>query len=312
MGKNYLTDILVSVVIVNYNVRNLILKCLQSIYSNNNEKISLETIVVDNGSTDGSVGAIKELFPQVVIIENNYNAGFPAANNMAFSISRGKYILMLNPDTEVIGEALQTLNAYLDCNPQVGLVAPELLNADGSHQLSTWRFPKMSYIAMEMCHLSNFIPSKYYKDYDYSKPFEVESVSGAAMMFNRELLDSIGNLDERLFWIEDIDYCYRIWKTGKKIVYLPDAKIIHYIGQSARKNYAVSISNQIFNKVKFYQIHHGMFQLYCIKTISFVNVFVKLVAFGVLSPFKNVYYCKAKAYFYTITRIFNPPMGIHD
>jgi len=302
----------ISVVIVNYNVRDLILKCLRSIYSDINSTMAVETIVVDNGSNDGSISAIKEQFPQVIVIENNYNAGFPAANNMGFSISRGKYILMLNPDTEIVGEALKKLKVFLDSNQQVGLVAPELLNSDGSHQISTWRFPKMPYIAMENCYLNRFIPSKYYKECDYNKSFEVESVSGAAMMFNRELLDLIGNLDERLFWIEDIDYCYRIWKTGKKIVYLPDAKIFHYIGQSAKKNYTVSISNQTFNKIKFYQIHHGVFLSYIVKIMSFINVFIRLVVFCLLSPLNVIYIKKAKAYFYTIFRVFNPPMGLND
>jgi N-acetylglucosaminyl-diphospho-decaprenol L-rhamnosyltransferase len=300
----------VSIVIVNYNVKELILKCLYSIdkYSSNREE--MEIIVVDNNSSDDSVSEIKRTFPDVIVIENKTNDGFPIANNQAFKIAKGEFIFMLNPDTELLNDGILQLSAFLDENPNIAMVAPKLFNTDRSLQKSFWRFPKLKYIIAEDYYLKPLIKEKYYEDKDINNMFEVESVSGAAMFFRRTLFDSIGMLDEKLFWIEDIDYCYRIVKNNNKIVYLPSIQIVHHIGQSAKKNYNISISNQIYNKIKFFDKHYSKTKTILLKYHNFIFVLFKIITFGILSPFKKMYFLKTKAYIYTLRRVFNPPTGI--
>lgn len=300
----------VSIVIVNYNVKELILKCLQSIEKYTSKNVKLEIIVVDNSSSDDSVSAIKKTFPEVIVVENNVNIGFPIANNQAFKIATGKYIFMLNPDTELLDDAISQLINFMEENESVALAAPRLLNTDGSLQHSFWRFPKIRYVIADNFYLKKLIKSKYYKDKNINETLEVESVSGAAMFFRKSLFDSIGFLDETLFWIEDIDFCYRIVKSNMKIFYIPSIKIVHHIGQSAKKNYNISISNQIYNKIKFFNKHHSKTETMILKLHNFNFVILKIIAFGVLSPFKKMYYLKAKAYIYTLRRVFNPPIGI--
>lgn len=300
----------ISIVIVNYNVRELVLACLKSLYGFLPEGLSVETIVVDNHSADGSVEAIRQQFPQVVLIDNDFNAGFPAANNQAFRIAKGKYIFMLNPDTEFIDDSLSKLYHFLENHPDVSLVAPQLRNTDGSYQDSVWRFPRVRDVFYEMFYLSRFLGHKKYEDQNRDQQFEAESVSGAAIFFRSTLLDEIGMLDETMFWIEDIEFCYRAHQQGFKLVYFPDAKIKHHIGQSAKKNYKISLSNQIFNKIKFFRAHHRGIRSLAVTLLSFLHVVMKLVVFGLLSPFNVIYRRKAIAYAYTLPKVFNPPKGI--
>ncbi len=297
----------ISVVIVNYNVKDLILRCLETLFEFKPSNIELEVIVVDNNSKDGSVQAIKMTFPDITIISNNFNAGFPAANNQAFRISKGRYVFMLNPDTEFFDNALEKMFLFMENNQDVSMIGPKLLNSDLSLQHSFWRFPKLRYLFFDTLYLSKCVKSKYYADKNIDEPFEADSFSGAAILFKHELLDSIGLLDEKLFWIEEIDYCYRAVQAGFKLVYYPYSVIIHHVGQSAKKNYNISICNQVVNKIKFYKKYHSTFKWLMVILLSLGHVISKLIVFSILSPFKKMYFLKAKAYIYTFPRVFNPP-----
>ncbi len=301
----------VSIVIVNYNVKDLIKNCINSIYkSMNNAQINFEIIVVDNNSFDDSVKMIKTQFQQVILIENKFNNGFPAANNQGFKISRGKFIFMLNPDTEIVDQCITQLYNFMLSNDNYALIAPKLLNTNLSHQSSTWKFPSIYTVFAELFHLNFLLKEKNYLGQDFEMQFEADSYSGAALFFKKSLFETIGVLDENLFWIEDIDFCYRIKKANLKMLYYPKAKVIHHIGQSAKKNYNISISNQIYNKIKYFKKHHSKPEMWLIKLISFFGVLFKIVTFSILAPFKEVYFLKLKAYLYTIKRVFNPPLGI--
>jgi GT2 family glycosyltransferase len=305
-----MSDIKVSIVIVNYNVKELILTCIGSLFQFCENPDNLEVIVVDNQSIDGSCEAIKKDFPQVVLIENKENAGFPKANNQGFSVAKGEYIFMLNPDTEFKENSIAKLIYFMKKNPEIGLVGPGLLNSDGSHQSSVWRYPSLFSIFCELHYLSSLLKRKNYLDKDFTKHFEAESFSGAAIFFRKTVLDKIGNLDETMFWIEDVEFCFRAVQNDIKCVYFPETKIIHHIGQSAKKNYTISISNQIFNKIKFFNKHHSNFSAKLVILLSFLHVVQKSIVFGILSPFNVVYKRKAAAYRYTIFKVFNPPKGI--
>ena len=217
---------------------------------------------------------------------------------------------MLNPDTEFLEDSLTALFAFMESHQDIDVCAPRLLNSDRSHQISAWRYPSIASIFGEMYYLNFLVNSKNYSDKDLTQSFEAESFSGAAIFFKTELIGEIGMLDETMFWIEDIDFCYRAKKAGKKLVYFPQTAIVHHSGQSAKKNYKISLSNQIFNKIKFYQKHHGSLATMAVKALSAFHVVTKFVVFSLLSPFNVIYFRKAQAYAYTFPRIFNPPKGI--
>jgi GT2 family glycosyltransferase len=305
-----MSEVKVSIVIVNYNVKDLILTCIRSLYQFCDKTGDLEIIVVDNQSIDGSCQAISTEFPDVILIENSENEGFPKANNQGFSIAKGDYIFMLNPDTEFQENSIEKLRQFLEDNKTVGIVAPGLLNTDGTHQSSVWRYPSLFSIFCEFHYLTSLLKRKNYLDKDFTTQFEAESFSGAAIFFRKTVLDKIGNLDESMFWIEDVEFCYRAVQKGIKCVYFPETKIIHHIGQSAKKNYTISISNQVFNKIKFFNKHHSNFSAKLVILLSFLHVVQKSIVFGILSPFNVVYKRKASAYRYTIFKVFNPPKGI--
>jgi N-acetylglucosaminyl-diphospho-decaprenol L-rhamnosyltransferase len=300
----------ISVVIVSYHVKDLVLVCLHSLYKYLPSNIIIETILVDNHSFDGTVDAVRKDFPQVTIIANDYNAGFPAANNQAFKIAGGQYIFMLNPDTEFLDDSLAKLYHKINTKTSISLIAPMLLNSDKSRQLSVWRFPSIWYIFCEAHYLNFLLGKKHYRDKEVSKSFEAECFSGAAILFKHNVLNKIGELDETMFWIEDTEFCYRAHHAGLKLLYYPEARILHHVGQSAKMNYNISVSNQIVNKIKFFKKHHSTLSWIVIVLLSFYHVVLKLIIFGLLSPFNSVYFKKAKAYLYTLPLVFNPPIGM--
>lgn len=299
----------VSVVIVNYKVKDLLLVCLESLERWRPAGLVLETIVVDNDSRDGSVEAVARRFPAVRVIANPFNAGFPAANNQAFRTARGRYLFMLNPDTEFIEDALGKLHERLE-RGEGDLAAPMLLNTDRTRQLSVWRFPTVWTLFCETNYLRSMLGRKNYAEKSFDAPFEAESCSGAAILFRREVLDRIGALDETMFWIEDVDFCRRAFDAGLKLVYLPGARLVHHVGQSAKKNYCISISNQVFSKVKFFRKHHPGPRSFLVTCISLYHVAYKTFALGLLSPFDAVWRRKAAAYLYTWPKVVAPPAGI--
>ena len=305
-----MSEVKVSIVIVNYNVKDLILTCIRSLYQFCDSIGDLEIIVIDNQSIDGSCQAIRTEFPDVILMENSENEGFPKANNQGFSIAKGDYIFMLNPDTEFQENSIEKLRQFLEDNKSVGIVAPGLLNTDGTHQSSVWRYPSLFSIFCEFHYLTSLLKRKNYLDKDFTKQFEAESFSGAAIFFRKSVLDKIGNLDETMFWIEDVEFCFRAVQNDIKCVYFPETKIIHHIGQSAKKNYTISISNQVFNKIKFFNKHHSNFSAKLVILLSFLHVVQKSIVFGILSPSNVVYKRKAAAYRYTIFKVFNPQKGI--
>ncbi len=300
----------ISIVIINYNVKDLVIQAIKSIYSFTPSSISIEVIVIDNQSSDGSQAAIAENFPQVILVKNKTNDGFPAANNQGFRIAKGDYIFMLNPDTELIEDSLSALLHFIKEHKQYVLIAPKLLNSDRSHQLSTWRFPTLMSLTGELFSLPFLTQAKNYKNQNFEIPFEADSYSGAALFFHRSLLDTIGMLDETMFWIEDIDFCYRIEKAGLKKSFVPSTSIVHHSGQSAKKNYKISISNQVYNKIKFFSKHYSRTKTITVKVLSAIYCVKRFTVFSLLSPFNRIYFLKAQAYAYTLKRVFNPPNGI--
>lgn len=224
-----------SIIIVNWNTRDLLTQCLESIYQSQTS-YSIEIIVVDNGSTDKSPDLVRTRYRSVTLIENQSNIGFARANNQAISFSRAKYVLLLNSDTLVQAETLTSLVGFLDDYPDVALVGGQLLNRDGTFQASFGDFPTFLSEVAVAAGLSRIIYGKYYPSHSPAESTDarvVDWVGGACLAARKSAIESVGGLDENFFmYFEELDWCYRFHIAGWKVCYLPRAKVIHLGGQS--------------------------------------------------------------------------------
>ncbi|PWB38269.1 MAG: hypothetical protein C3F02_04670 [Parcubacteria group bacterium] len=252
-----------SIIIVNWKVRRLLDKCLQSLekYSHG---LKLEIFVVDNDSQDGTSEMLIMDFPDVISIALPRNHGFAKACNLGIKQSDGDYILLLNPDTEIGENTLPGLLEYMRQHPEVGILGPKILSSDGTVQHSVRKFPDLHSQILTLLKLQNIISPQLAKqkkmnmppsilltkvgtklsaqdaigeylqeNFDYSRTQEVEQVMGAAMLINRKLVDQIGLLDEKFFvWFEEVDYCLRARRAGWSVVFFPQATLRHQAGAS--------------------------------------------------------------------------------
>jgi hypothetical protein len=230
-----------SICIVNWNVEALLKACLGSVYKETKE-ISYEVIVVDNDSSDNSVNMVKTDFPQVKLVENKYNAGFTKANNQAINIAQGRFIMLLNPDTEIIDNALNKMVRFFENRPDCGALGCKLLNTDGSLQRSCKTFPSLDVILYNSLFLDSLFPQsrifgKYFMTWwDFNDVREVDQPMGSALMIRKDVLDKVGLFDENIFiWFDEVDLCYRIKKAGHKIFFTPEAQIKHHLSRSFKQ-----------------------------------------------------------------------------
>jgi len=280
----------ISVIIVSYNVWSYLQACIKSVMAQSG--VNTEIIVIDNNSLDGSITRIQQEFPGVKLIANKENKGFSAANNQGINLASGEYVLLLNPDTEIKqNDCLLNLCKALDSYNKGGIVAPCLLNTDGSFQPSFWTTSFLSQLFLELFYLHLFA-----KKEKPTKAINVQAASGASLLFEKALVKKTGALDENMFWMEDIDFCYRVRKTGGEILYNPDTEVIHHGGKSST-NYAVVLPNQVMSKVKFYKKNGSVIQYAALTILSLVFIISRWFAFAVLSlTFKKVFAEKRKAY----------------
>lgn len=230
-----------SIIIVNRNTKKLLIDCLSSIYRTV-PPLVFEVFVVDNASTDGSMEAIKSAFPGVVCIENGKNLGFASANNQAIRLSKGRNIALLNTDTVLTPGALETIVEFMDANAHAGISGGQLLNADGSLQNSIANIPTLSTELLNKSLLKLLFPKKYPgKKTRFENPAEVESIIGACMVVSRKAIEKAGMLDESFFFFfEETDWCLAMKKAGFRVFFIPEARIYHLQGQTAKKNLAAS------------------------------------------------------------------------
>jgi GT2 family glycosyltransferase len=252
-----------SIIIVNWKVKDLLEKCLRSIFEQT-KNIEFEIFVVDNASGDGSVEMVREKFPQVNLTASSKNLGFAKGNNLAIKKARGRYVLLLNPDTEILDNALEKTVKFMDVHPECGIAGCKLLNPNLSLQPSVRAFPtfaSQAFILLKFHHLFPHSKAMYHylmQDFDYEKTQEVDQVMGAFMMIRREVIEKIGLLDENFWiWFEEVDYCKRAKIAGWKILYTPEAKIIHHFGQSFKQVLNVQ-KQKVFNRsLSYYFKKHG-------------------------------------------------------
>ena len=269
----------VSLIIVSYNTADLLDNCLCSIFKQT--CCEFEVIVVDNASIDESVHMIKTKYPEVTVIANENNVGFAKANNQAFEITRGRHVLVLNPDTEIIGNAIEVMSIYMDKNPDVAALGVQIMNPDGERQYSCHHFPTLWNHIINYSQLRCWFPKTTWAGmtdmtyWDYDEIREVDWISGSCMMIRTQALNQIGYLDETFFmYKEEVDWCYRAKKKGWKIVFTPEAKIIHYHGMSSISiKESKKISNNIseyyfFSQYYYFQKHYGKIYALAIRGVD--------------------------------------------
>lgn len=247
---------ILSIIIVSWNTRELLAQCLDAIAAYPPEG-AYETIVVDNGSRDGSPQMIAEKYAQVTLIANDENRGFAQANNQAIRRASGEYILLLNPDTEVHHQALATLIHFLDEHPRAGAAGARLLNPDGSLQHSCSPAPTLFNEWLHLFHLDRR-RRQGMADWDVNLPRQVDTLLGACLMLRRQAVDAVGLLDEGYFmYSEEVDYCYRLRRAGWRLFWVPQAVVVHYGGQSTRQ-IATEMFLQLYqNKLRYFRKHYG-------------------------------------------------------
>lgn len=199
-----------------------------------------EYILVDNGD-DGTAGMVRERFPWVTVLNGHGNVGFGKGNNLAIRQAKGEYVMLINPDLTVFPNEIEKLVAFGDANPTVGLIAPKLLNPNGTVQNSINRFPTPMIPVYRRTLLGHTPWGKravswyFMEDVDRSQPLDVDGAFGAALLMRRRALVEIGGFDERIWmYFEDIDLCRRAWEKGWRVTYFPDVKIVHYLKRESR------------------------------------------------------------------------------
>ncbi len=231
----------ISVIIVSYNVKGFLQHCINSV-KKASEGLDVELFVVDNNSIDGTGEMVKKNFPDVHFIGNSVNYGFGKANNQALKLSKGKYVLFLNPDTLIEENTLKVFVDFMDQNPKVGMVGPKILNSDGTLQLACRRsFPSPGVALPKLLGLSTLFPrhkkfGKYNLTYlDPDESYPVDAISGSFMFCHGDLIRELKGFDEDFFMYgEDLDLCRRVQLKGYHVYYLPDTTIIHHKGESSK------------------------------------------------------------------------------
>lgn len=267
-----------SIIIVHYNVFEYMRKCLLSIFSSK-KNFSAEIFIIDNHSKDFCAETMRREFPEVKLIENEKNMGFSFAANQGIKESKGRYILLLNPDTIFPREGIEKVIEYMDKNPEAGICGCRMVDPKGKLLYSCRSFPSfMTSISSSQSILYRYFPSNplsnryLLKDFDHSQIKEVDWVSGSCLLVRREMIDSIGFLDEDYFmYVEDVDFCLRAKKNGWKVVYFPLVTFIHYVGKSTSQD-----------RLRM-QLEHHKSMYYFYKRHYKTNLFLSLTVFlGIL------------------------------
>lgn len=264
-----------SLIVVSYNVRELLQQCLKSVNSQQltvnpkplftvHRSLIIETIVVDNASSDGSATMVREKFPRVQLITNKENRGFATANNQGLSISRGRYVMMLNPDTVVREGALETLVKFMQAHPRAGTCGGKLVFPDGSLQHSAFHFPTLTQIVLDFFPLNwrltdSRINGRYPRAwYVRGEPFRIDHPLGADFLVRREAVEQVGWLDEKFFLnCEEIDWAMRIQRAGWETWCVPRAEIVHYEAQSKKQFRDESFVNLWRARIYLFNKHYS-------------------------------------------------------
>jgi GT2 family glycosyltransferase len=277
-----------SIVIVNWNVADWLRRCIQSITKGAASVdfdrfvfpfcakfITIEIIVVDCGSEDNSVDVLQH-YPQVKWIDLRENVGFAKGCNIGLTIARGRYLMLLNPDTEIINDSLLLMVDFLDKNPTIGILGPKTINSDGTCQPTRRRFHDFKTMLGTLEHNAlserEKLEQYYISHLGYDDIFDVDWVQGSALMIRRKLFDEIGGLDEIFFmYYEDIDWCKRAKNMGARVVFFGNATVLHHQGKSSIQNKKLSRFYYEQSKIKYFFKHYGVFVGCIVWTLTKLN-----------------------------------------
>lgn len=279
----------VTISIVNSGNRELVGNCLSSIYENTNET-SFEIVIVDNCSGDGSVEMLRERFPEVKQLFNTERKGFSANHNQVMRVARGRWVLLLNDDTLVMPGAIDKMAAHMRGNPEIGLLGCRIENPDGSLQISCFRPPSLTELFCDAFLLSNLLPwftvTGGYRKWPHDSLREVPFVSGAAMLFPREIINTVGYLDERfVIYAEDADWSKRIRDAGLKVVFMPDARIIHFGGSSVGLPGYDAFHNSHRSRVLYFLKHSGPLAVGVAAALDIIGAAIRVLFMSAAYPF---------------------------
>lgn len=278
-----------TVIILNFNTKELLNSCLKSILSKN-WKHKVEVVVVDNASSDGSVVLVKKNFPKIKIIESDKNLGFTGGNNLGLREAKSKYVLLLNSDTEVLDNSLDNLIDFMD-RSDYGISSCKLTDGEGNFQPNAGELPAPLPIFLWLSGLDDIlrkiIPlSSSYQERDkkyYTDEREVGWVSGAAMMVKNQVFQKIGYLDENIFMYgEDVEYCLRAKRSGFKIGWTKMAEIIHYGGKSSNHPQYHQWTGEFRGLLYIYQKYYGFLAALTLKILMYIFILLRSVAFLVV------------------------------
>lgn len=224
----------VSVIIVNYNTRDVTSEAIASVLSHSGG-LETEVIVVDNASQDGSVEALHTAFPQVTVVDTRHNGGYAWGNNVGLHRARGRYVLILNPDVLLHETTLETALAYMETHPEVGILGAEVFLEDGSRQLTVFRFPSLRnlfwrlLVPSQVIRKSPLFGDQRYASRGYDHIMDVDVVAGCFMMLPRTVVDQVGMMNDHFFmYSEETEWCWRVRLAGYKVRYNPNVRITHY------------------------------------------------------------------------------------
>jgi len=303
-----------SIIIVNWNTRDLLAQCLQSIVADCESQIaasaqeaanhqgrqpSIEVFVVDNASSDGSVQMVKERFRWARLVENAENLGFARANNQAIDLAHGKYILLLNSDTEVHPGAFDALIGFMEKTPEAGAAGAYLLNGDGTLQpachpmLTPWReFMRLLFLD-RVLHTATYGVGWWQTE----APRQTEVIKGACLMLRHTALEQVGSLDESYFmYTEEVDLCYRLAQAGWQLWWVPTAKVTHY-GEASSRQVAQTMYVQLYrSKIQFYRKYGGERRADLFKRLLRVAYEPRLAAATLFAPLSPSLNAKARIY----------------
>jgi GT2 family glycosyltransferase len=284
------TRIDLSVVIVNRNTRELLKACLESIIRFAGELV-MEIIVVDNGSTDGSAEMVGTGFPDVRLIRNDANTGFAHPNNQGLAVSRGRYAMLLNSDTEVRSGALARLVSFMDEHPEAWACGPALFYPDGRVQPSCRSFPSLWVHFCDMFFLDRLFPrtrtfGNLETRFDHRRTAVVDQPMGAALLVRREVLEIVGFLDERFtIYYNDVDWCYRIRRSGRQLWFVHDAHVVHHLGattgvENRSLKLGVEMTRNVFD---YYEKHFGRRGLFWFRVWLIAGFTLRSLVFSLAS-----------------------------
>lgn len=281
---------MLTIVIVSWNTREILAACLESVANEIESwpQDTVETFVVDNGSSDGTQEMITIHFPWVRLIKNRSNVGFARANNQVIKRCQSSYVLLLNSDTVVHPGAFQILLEFMDCHPSVGACGPLLLNGDASLQSSCDPEPTVSRELWRLLHLDKAIRYSVYdqKAWCRTRFHETDVLKGACMLIRCEALNQTGGFDEEyFFYSEEVDLCKRIRQNGWSIYWVPQATVTHLGGQSTRL-----VANEMFQnlykyKLLYFRKHYGDFRANLYKCVLGIGALARIITVPVATRF---------------------------